>query len=263
MSSVFKTPVHIEAAIKPECSHANSVLIPVFAEWIKKKCAVFQNGPIKLDDEIASVISSIKVADLPPNRRVSFWQADVCLHLYRLCDQGPEEDFLEGEEELPAAEQWELPNALLNNLWDSIIIDAAVKNRLLSYCSSSIQFSEARVDTDIISWNRMILLHGPPGTGKTTICKGLAQKTFVRNSDRFSSGMLLEINSHSLFSKWFSESGKLVMKLFAHIGEIADDEECMVVSSYPVLGTRSVPAWHRFLLLLILYCRVNVLLTCL
>lgn len=67
------------------------------------------------------------------------------------------------------------------------------------------------------------------GTGKTTICKGLAQKTFIRNSDRFSTGMLLEVNSHSLFSKWFSESGKLVMKLFTHIGEIAEDEECMVV----------------------------------
>lgn len=39
----------------------------------------------------------------------------------------------------------------------------------------------------------------------------------------------MEINSHSLFSKWFSESGKLVMKLFSHISEIADDEDCLVV----------------------------------
>jgi SpoVK/Ycf46/Vps4 family AAA+-type ATPase len=37
------------------------------------------------------------------------------------------------------------------------------------------------------------------------------------------------VNSHSLFSKWFSESGKLVMKLFSHISEIAEDEQCMVV----------------------------------
>ena len=36
------------------------------------------------------------------------------------------------------------------------------------------------------------------------------------------------MNSHSLFSKWFSESGKLVMKLFDHINEIADDEQCFV-----------------------------------
>lgn len=29
-----------------------------------------------------------------------------------------------------------------------------MKNRLLSYCSSSIQFSDAKIDPDIISWNR-------------------------------------------------------------------------------------------------------------
>lgn len=74
----------------------------------------------------------------------------------------------------------------------------------------------------------MALLHGPPGTGKTTLCKALAQKTFIRNSNRYSSGVLLEINSHSLFSKYFSESGKLVMKLFEHISETADDESCFV-----------------------------------
>ena len=49
------------------------------------------------------------------------------------------------------------------------------------------------------------------GTGKTTLCKALAQKVFIRNSNRFTSGGLLEINSHALFSKWFSESGTLVL----------------------------------------------------
>jgi SpoVK/Ycf46/Vps4 family AAA+-type ATPase len=40
---------------------------------------------------------------------------------------------------------------------------------------------------------------------------------------------MFEVNCHSLFSKWFSESGKLVMKLFSHISEIAEDPECLVV----------------------------------
>ena len=54
-----------------------------------------------------------------------------------------------------------------------------------------------------------VLLHGPPGTGKTTLCKALAQKAFIRSSDRYRAGVLLDINAHSLFSKWFSESGKV------------------------------------------------------
>lgn len=39
---------------------------------------------------------------------------------------------------------------------------------------------------------------------------------------------LVEINSHSLFSKWFSESGKLVMKLFAQIREIVEHPQSLV-----------------------------------
>ena len=41
--------------------------------------------------------------------------------------------------------------------------------------------------------------------------------------------MLLEINAHSLFSKYFSESGKLVMKMFTRIKEYLDDRKSFVV----------------------------------
>ena len=37
---------------------------------------------------------------------------------------------------------------------------------------------------------------------------------------RFPHGQLIEVNAHSLFSKWFSESGKLVSRLFAKIMEL-------------------------------------------
>ena len=40
---------------------------------------------------------------------------------------------------------------------------------------------------------------------------------------------LLEINSHSLFSRWFSESGKLVQKLFGSVMELVEDEDTFVV----------------------------------
>jgi hypothetical protein len=163
MTSSCKIPVHIEVLIRSTCSRRAVDVAAVVSAWVQQKCPLFRNGGLQLDTDVSALATSVAVVDLPPGRCVSFWQAELCIHPFRLCEQGPENDFLEGEEELPAAEQWELPNALLHNLWDSIVIESSIKTRLLSYCSSSIRFSEARIDTDIISWNRMILLHGPPG----------------------------------------------------------------------------------------------------
>jgi hypothetical protein len=101
----------------------------------------------------------------------------------------------------PSVEVWDLPNAQLVDLWDSIIIDPTIKSRLLGYCDSSLRFAAANVDPSIISWNRITLLYGPPGTGKTSICRALAQKIFIRHAVKFKSGILLEVDAHSLFSK--------------------------------------------------------------
>ena len=50
----------------------------------------------------------------------------------------------------------------------------------------------------------------------------------LRSCCRYPSCQLIEVNAHSLFSKWFSESGKLVTALFGKIREAVDDEDCLV-----------------------------------
>ncbi len=46
---------------------------------------------------------------------------------------------------------------------------------------------------------------------------------------RYSRGQLIEVNSQTLCSKWYSESGKLVHRLFDHILQQATDPRYVVI----------------------------------
>ena len=126
----------------------------------------------------------------------------------------------------------------------------------------------------LVSMNRTVLLHGPPGTGAPSCLNGKAEGQAHLHADcrqdvhlqghgteachqirqqasraaqllsgslsiwaskadvlcRWHSACLIEVNAHSLFSKWFSESGKLVAALFERIQtELADSHRLVFV----------------------------------
>ncbi|KAF8072859.1 PCH2 [Scenedesmus sp. PABB004] len=233
-----KHDVHVEVCLK-SCSNANPADIRALVAtrlqdkniWLHDSSlwdTVGRDDPL-LNAHVQSIRWSDVDAELLARGASVLFSFQVRLHVYvyQLNEEGGEDDD-EGEDGVVAYREWQLPAAEFEGGWDALHYDSAIKRRLLRYASSALLFSDLGVSSQLVSWNRVVLLHGPPGTGKTSLCKALAQKLAVRMGDRYTSSQLVEVNAHSLFSKWFSESGKLVSKLFAAVTELVEEPAALV-----------------------------------
>ncbi|KAL7138897.1 hypothetical protein ABFS83_09G013800 [Erythranthe nasuta] len=229
-----KVLVSVEVLLKPSSTARAEDVRSAVERMLEKRSMSYEDGPIPVPIDDTFLVENVQrmcICDsdvwVEEHNILLFWQVKPVVHVFQLSEEGPCEE-LSNDGQLASFNEWILPAKEFDGMWESLIYDYGLKQRLLRYSASALLFTDKGVNPSLVSWNRIILLHGPPGTGKTSLCKALAQKLSIRFSSRYPQCQLIEINAHSLFSKWFSESGKLVAKLFSKIQEMVEEENNMV-----------------------------------
>jgi SpoVK/Ycf46/Vps4 family AAA+-type ATPase len=105
----------------------------------------------------------------------------------------------------------ELPDESWRDRWDRIVLAPDVKDRLLNYMLFSLG-QRGHISDVGLPVHGLVILAGPPGTGKTTLAGGLADQA----ARALEGGPLLfiDINPHAFPSQLLGESQRSVARLF-------------------------------------------------
>jgi SpoVK/Ycf46/Vps4 family AAA+-type ATPase len=120
-----------------------------------------------------------------------------------------------------------LPDPGLGALWDSIILADSLKTQLLSQAVLNFTI-RGKVSRTVLPLHGVILLVGEPGTGKTSLARGLAHRTALAfQGGRF---RLLEVEPHTLTSSAMGKTQRAVSDLFSQaIAEAASQGPTIVL----------------------------------
>lgn len=125
------------------------------------------------------------------------------------------------------SEEVKLPLPEFEAAWESIKAPAGLKDRLIGQALLALQLRQ-RFTFDEIPVHGLVVLSGPPGTGKTTLARGLANQ--VAKALPGAKPKFLQIDPHALASDSLGKSQKEVTRLFQQvIPERAMQSPCIVL----------------------------------
>lgn len=125
------------------------------------------------------------------------------------------------------ADHYKIPHTDLETAWNAIKLPADVKDRLVAQSLLAIQLRQ-QFAFETMPVHGLIVLAGRPGTGKTTLARGLANR--VAGAVKGTTSSFIQIDPHALNSSSLGRTQKEVTKLFHQtIPEYAIDGPCFVL----------------------------------
>lgn len=125
----------------------------------------------------------------------------------------------------PFLKMTRLPDGDLQGRWDRLIGIDATKILVLRYFTAGEFLAQKKLSKEVARGN-IILIAGPPGTGKTDLALGCGHRFAVKNGEP---AVLLEVDAHQLPSANKGGTQQNIVRLFRDIAEVAASDLPVIV----------------------------------